>query len=395
MVKSLTNSGVIVDIDGEIEGYIPTAELSWASRIRHPDQAVAVGDSVRGVLVEIPEPPTRPKLSVKALTPDPFEDFKRRHRPGTRVTGVIDGRIRSTVFVDLGDHTDGAIHISELDHIRLDTAEDFSELGATIEVEVIGFDEGARRVKLSRKRTLPHPYDIYKRQYRIGEEADFTVTRVSKTHVNVHHASGARAVLHVSQLEHGRVADASEKFRPGDSIRARILTFDDDRRQIELSIKALLPEPYPAFKSTTPIGSSVLVEVTGFNDSFAYVKVTGGVEGSIHVAQISATRIGKPSDVLHQGQQVTAVIVGFDDNRKKVQLSLRQLSTPSAYSAPASTPRIRSVVVEANTVAEAVAKACQQLNVSASAVTQEVLDPGQPKRLFRAGRAARVRVTTT
>lgn len=88
---------------------------------------------------------------------------------------------------------------------------------ATIEVKVIGFDEGTRRVKLSRKRTLPHPYDVYKRQHSIGEAADFTVTRLSKAQVNVHHASGAPRVRHVSQLEPARVADASEKFRPGDS----------------------------------------------------------------------------------------------------------------------------------------------------------------------------------
>ncbi|WP_206487892.1 S1 RNA-binding domain-containing protein [Rhodococcus sp. KRD162] len=408
-VKSIGTSGVVVDLDGGVEGFIPLGELSWANRIRHPDQVVALGDTLRGLVVDIPNSPGRPRLSAKALLPDPFEAFERRYPPGARVTGTVSGSIDGVVFIDLGDNLDGSIHISELDHKRLGSAADFLDTGAAIEVEVLSFDKRARRVNLSRKRTLPHPYDefkgqhnlgetltgdvdrvtashvnfkvgaidavvhvsnlrwqrtddattiyavgsvltarlirfndakrqlelsvkallpepyeVFKRQYRVGVDADFTVTRASKTHVNVVHAHGSSGVLHVSQLEHSHVDDASSRFGEGDSLRAKVLKFDDERRRVELSIKALLPEPYPAFKATTPIGSAVAAEIFSLNEHFAYARLPGGVDASIHVSQISTTRVGKPSDVLSKGQRLTGVVVGFDDQRKHVQLSLRQ-----------------------------------------------------------------------
>lgn len=506
VVRSLTNTGVVVDLDNGIEGFIPLNELSWANRVRHPDQVVAPGDSLRGVVLEIPAPPTRPRVSAKALIPDPFEVFKGSHAPGARVRGKVDGAIDQVVFIDLGNDLDGSIHISELDHARLDNASDFAPVGTEIEVEVVGFDDPSRRVNLSRKRLLPHPYDEYKlghgpgetvtaqvdrvsathvnvkvgpldgvvhvsnlrwervddattlyapgstlnarlvkfndakrqlelsvkallpepyeefkRQHRVGDSSDFTVARVSKTHVNVLHAGGAPGVLHVSQLEHSRVDDASSMYRAGDRIRAKIIKFNDERRQLELSIKALLPEPYPAFKARTPIGAAVFAEVTGFNNSFAYVRLADGVDGSIHVGQISTARVEKPADALTSGQRVTAVVVGFDDQRKKVQLSLRQ--TPSASTQPSvgsrtsattppqapatrsapyppaaprplTRPAPRSVTVEGDTVADAITKACRQLGVSTSDIQHEVLDPGSPKRFLRPARTARVRVTT-
>jgi ribosomal protein S1/HrpA-like RNA helicase len=504
IVKSYSNSGVSVEIDGEIEGFVPTAELSWAGRITHPDQVVAVGDHLQALLQATLTSKGMPTLSVKALKPDPFEAFKKRYAPGERVTGIIEKRIEHVVFVDLGDDVDGSIHISELDHLHLGTAEDFSEIGASVTVEVLGFSDSARRVDLSRKNTLPHPYFEYKAHHKLNEEVTATVDRVSKAHVNVRHSNGAPGVIHVSnlrwwpyvgdaadlyksgdevtaqiikfdddkrelelsvkallpepyaeykaghkigekvdavveranaqhvnvrhsngaqghlhasQISRDHVADASKLYKPGDRVTAQITGFNDEKRTIELSVKALLPEPYPAFKLTTQIGTPLTGVVTGFNDHFAYVKLAGGVEGSIHVTQLSSMRVGKPSDMLSKGQQVTAMVIGFDDQRKKVQLSLRQPAaapmpprtqfaaapprtvtpagpvTPvSVRPAPRSQPR--SVVIEADTVADAVTKACRQLNVSPSTVTYEILDPGEPKRLFRAARPARVRVTT-
>jgi len=506
VVRSLTDTGVVVDLDNGIEGFIPLTELSWGNRVKHPNQIVAPGDSLRGVVLDISVPPARPRLSTKALTADPFEAFKDRCRPGARVSGKVDGAIDQVVFIDLGNDVDGSIHISELDHVRLESASDFAPVGTAIDVEVMGFDDASRRVNLSRKRLLPHPYDEYKRnhgvgemvvaqvdrvspthvnvkvgaldgvvhvsnlrwervadattlyasgstlkarllkfndakrqlelsvkallpepyenfkrQHSVGDATDFTVARVSRTHVNVLHAGGAPGVLHVSQIDHSRVEDASSRYGAGDSIRAKIIRFNDERRQVELSIKALLPQPYPAFKARTQIGVTISAEVTGFNDYFAYVRLADGVDGSIHVSQISTARVGKPSEALTRGQCVTAVVVGFDDQRKKVQLSLRQTPsasvqpsvgsrpaatapprapatrsapTPPAAPQPSTSPAPRVVTAEGETVTEAIATACRQLGVPTSAVRHEVLDPGSPKKFLRPSRPARVRVTT-
>jgi ribosomal protein S1 len=298
---------------------------------------------------------------------------------------------------------------------------DASELykaGDNVTAQIIRFDDGKHQVELSVKALIPSPYVEYKSRHQIGDKVDSVVERANAQHVNVRLSNGAQGHLHASQVSRDRVTDASMLYKPGDRVRAQITGFRDEKQTVELSVKALLPEPYPAFKSTTPLNTPVTGVVTGFNDHFAYVRLAGGAEGSIHVTQLSSMRVGRPSDVLSKDQQVTAVVLGFDDQRKKVQLSLRQSpATPvplraqsaalglhtvrptrptsplvSAYSAPK--PQPRSIVAEADTLSEAVAKACRQLNVESSAVTYEILDPGERKRLFRTARPVRVRVTT-
>ncbi|MCY1674998.1 S1 RNA-binding domain-containing protein [Pseudarthrobacter sp. SL88] len=409
IVKSLSNGGAFVDLDGHIEGFIPTQELSWGNRLRHPDQVVTVGDRLRAVLLDVPELQGKPRLSIKALTPDPFEAFKNRFPPGTRTSGIINGRIEHAIFVDLGNDVDGSIHVSELEHLRLRTAAEFSEIGATVEAEIVGFDDKARKVVLSRKKTLPHPYHEYKGRHAIGDRVEGRIVRATRTHVYVEHSNGATGAVFAKNIVHGGVDDASTVVTIGEKLTAQIIEFKDERLQVELSVKALLPEPYPAFKSTVPVGTSVTAVVTGFNDSFAYVALPGGVSGSIHVSQLSPTRIGKPADVLQKGQTVAAAVIGFDDQRKKVQLSLRQSSSTPVQSvpqesrpapttsrtAPARTqvkPPQRSMVAEGDTVEAALADACRQLGISAASITYEVLDKGEKKRLFRAARPARVMV---
>lgn len=493
-VKSLSNRGAFVELDGEIEGFIPTQELSWANGLRHPDQMVSVGDYLHAVLVEAPEH-GKPTLSVKRLKPDPFEAFKNRYPPGARVSGKISGRIEHAVFIDLGNDVDGSIHISQLDHLHVATAENFSELGAAVEAEVIAFDDKTRKVALSRRKTLPHPYDAfevrhnvgdtvrgtvnratrshvylthpngatgvifvrnlgdsdvtdastaasigeeitaeiisfnnekkqvelsvsallyreYKNRHSVGDKVEGRIVRATRTHVYVTHSNGATGAVFAKNLVHGGVGDASASVSIGEKLIAQIIGFNDDRLQVELSAKALLPEPYPTFKSATPVGTLVAAVVTGFNDYFAYVTLPDGVDGSIHVSQLSSVRVDKPVDMLSKGQQLTAAVVGFDDQRKKVQLSLRQspgtpaqrglhgsTTAPTASrTAPARVqanpqPR-RSMVVESETVDAAIADACRQLGVPSSGITYEVLDQGEKKRLFRPARPARVRVTT-
>jgi ribosomal protein S1 len=312
----------------------------------------------------------------------------------------------------------GVIHVSNLRWEHVNDASALYHPGDDVTAQIVKFDDDKRQLELSVKALRPEPYAQYKARHKLGDKVDAVVERANAQHVNVRHSNGAQGHLHASQISREHVADASERYKPGDRVTAQITGFNDEKRTIELSAKALLPEPYPAFKSTTSIGTPLTGVVTGFNDYFAYVKLAGGVEGSIHVAQLSSMRVGKPADVLSKGQQVTAVVIGFDDQRKKVQLSLRQSPAPptpartqfpdppprtvvparpatSTVSArPAPRPQPRSVVAEADTVADAVARGCRQLNVPPSSVTYEVLDPGEPKRLFRAALPARVRVTT-
>ncbi len=496
VVKALARDRAFVQLDDDIEGVVDVAELSWANRIHTADQVVNINDRVRAIILEIPKPPGKPVLSIKAMQPDPYEGFKTKCPIGSRIGGRVERTTPDIVYLSLGDSVDGGVHVSELEHAHVETADDYAPVGSTMECEVVGFDDKARRVKLSRKKLLPSPYDEYKGRHQVGARFRATVERVSDSHVNVRHSSGVPGVAHVSQvtgssgrelkevyrvgeeilakitsfndakgqvelsikglkydeykalhsegetvvarvhrttrthayviipggvpgavfarnLMHGDVPDVSAVIKVGDVVKALVIGFNDEHVQVELNAKVLLPEPYPAFKGSAPIGTPVAGKINGFNQHFAYVSLPGGVEGSIHVAQISNAPVGRPEDMLVKGQAVNPTVIGFDDARKKVQLSLRQAPsftprpaipaarpTPPARPAPApvrpvARPQPRSIVVEGETVEIAYANGCRRLGVMRVQATYEVLDPGGPKKLLRAAKPARVRVTTS
>lgn len=319
VVRSLTDTGVVVDLDNGIEGFIPLTELSWGNRVKHPNQIVAPGDSLRGVVLDISVPPARPRLSTKALTADPFEAFKDRCRPGARVSGKVDGAIDQVVFIDLGNDVDGSIHISELDHVRLESASDFAPVGTAIDVEVMGFDDASRRVNLSRKRLLPHPYDEYKRNHGVGEMVVAQVDRVSPTHVNVK-VGALHGVVHVSNLRWERVADATTLYASGSTLKARLLKFNDAKRQLELSVKALLPEPYENFKRQHSVGDATDFTVARVSRTHVNVLHAGGAPGVLHVSQIDHSRVEDASSRYGAGDSIRAKIIRFNDERRQVEL---------------------------------------------------------------------------
>ena len=160
-------------------------------------------------------------------------------------------------------------------------------------------------------------------------------------------------------------------------------------------MKALLPNPYTRYRHAHQTGNTVSAVVTNTIPSMAFVELGKGVQGSIHVSQLAAAYVSHPDELVSKGQRLTAVIIGFDDARERVQLSLKAVTTPPSppYTPPRS-PVKRSVVAEGANVDEALAIACSELGVSLHNATFEIIDQGRPKRFFLAARPARVKVTS-
>ena len=186
-------------------------------------------------------------------------------------------------FLELPGDVDGAIHISELDNTRVDSAESVLSEGEDVECVIISFDNERRRVELSRKEALPKPYEVYKHWHTVGDRVRATVSRMSKSHVYLALPGGATGVIYVGNLAHGRVDDASDVVSVGDEVEAKIIKFDDGRQQVELSRKELLPNPYLEYKARHVVGEIVRAQVTRTSRSHVYVVLPNGAVGSIHV----------------------------------------------------------------------------------------------------------------
>jgi ribosomal protein S1 len=255
------------------------------------------------------------------------------------------------------------------------------------------------KITLSAKEITPDPFAAYGQTHAIGATVRGTVKAITDKYAYVDLGADVDGAIHVSKLAHQPVERVSEVLAVGDEVEVRIVGFNAQRRQVELSRKALLPPPYEAFKAMHSVGDVVRGVVRGTNDSFAYIDLHGGVNGAIHVSKLATHKVAHPTDFVTIGSTVEATILGFKDDRKQVELSL-QAVPPTAARTPPQPSRARppaqppaSLTVEGETVDSAIDTACAQLGVRRESVTWEVLDPGAPGRFLRRKRPAKVRVT--
>ncbi len=392
-VRNITDSHAYVDLSDAVDGVVFIRELAHG-RVNHPSDIVVEGEVITVQIKGFNDERDQVELSVKALLPKPLEAFKSHHRAGSRVVGVVRNVTKNHVYVELEHGAEGVIFVGDLAHGRTNDARAVSKQGASVTAQVKGFNDERGQVELSIKALLPKPYDAFKAGHHIGEDVDGTVRKVTKSHAYVELGDGVDGAIFKRELTHGNVDDAQDHVREGEKVRARIKGFNDERDQVELSKKALLPEPYPAFKASHSIGQAVQGVVNGWNKSFAYVDLAGGVKGAIHVSQLASHRVGSPEEVVSKGQSVTAVVKGFDDSRKQVEISLtmavrsaapprRNLAPPIAPQAPARsvasrppaptsarrapTPK-RTATAEGSSVAEACANAAASLGLTPAQV---------------------------
>lgn len=343
-------------------------------------------------------------------------EYRRDHPENTVVEAEVERITDGAVFVKLRDGLEGRVPVSELSWAFTEHASDEVHPGKMLRLLVTEAIEDPPRVTLSVRALLPKPYDEFKGRHKVGDTVEAEVDRVSKSHVNVRHSNGAPGVVHVSNLRWERVEDATALYKPGDTVKAVILKFDNDKEQIELSVKAQLPKPYPAFKESHKLGSVVEAQVTGMNKSFAYLSLPGGAEGSIHVSKLAPYRILDPSTIVTAGQSLRAVIVGWDDERSRVELSLIGVPVPATPERPTPTrsaassgapsaappPRMpppappkpkRTARGEGRTVDEAKSLAAASLGLSPARVRSRVIQQPKVGMFGKLKRAAIVEVT--
>ena len=333
MVTALRKDGAVVDLGGGLSGFIPLAELSWANPDRgvwHSEQVIDTGESVRVLVMEIPDPPADPQLSIRRLTPDPWLAFMHSHPVGSRVSARVKRVLPTIAFVDLGNDVEGIVRISEASHDFLDAIGDALIEEESINAAVMSFDDARRQVELSIKELLPPPYDEYKGSHRGGETVLATVSRIGPAHLYVRLSGGASGAIHIGQVSYDKVEDLARLFTVGQEISAQILKFNDERNQVELSLKALLPNPYNGYKTVNRVGEVVPATVSRIAPAHLHVRLSGGASGAIHIGQVSYDKVEDLARLFTVGQEISAQILKYNDERNQVELSLKAL-LPNPY----------------------------------------------------------------
>jgi len=250
-------------------------------------------------------------------------------KEGDTVTGTVRSLMEYGAFVDLGG-IDALLHVGDISWSRVSKPADVLSLGQQIEVRVLKIaNEGEkRRISVGLKQLQPHPWDAGAQKYKIGERVRGTVSKLMDFGAFVELEPGIEGLIHISEMSwaKSKVRKASDVVKPGETVEAVILGINAPERRISLGLKQALGDPWVDVPKRFPLGSEVEGPVTSLMKFGAFMQLSEGVEGLIHVSEISAEkRIGQPAEVLRIGQLVKALVIGVDPEKRQMKLSMKQL----------------------------------------------------------------------
>ncbi len=324
VVKSITDYGVFVDLGG-VDGLLHVSDISWG-RVKHPSNYFKVGDQIKVKVIKYDREKQKIALGIKQLTPDPWENVGEKYPLSTKVQGKVVSLTDFGAFVELEPGVEGLIHVSELSWTkRVRHPRDVLSEGDVVEVVVIGIDEENRRISLSLKQVEPNPWDVLTEQFSEGTVIEAPVKTVTDFGIFVEVMEGIDGFIHVSDLSWGRVKHPSERYKPGDMVQAVILKIDRDKERLALGIKQLTPDPWEAVPEKYPVGSVVSGKISNVTDFGIFVELEEGVEGLIHVSEISDKKVKTPVGMYEPGQEIQAKVIKVEPEARRLGLSIKKL----------------------------------------------------------------------
>ena len=320
-IKSIVDFGIFVDIGG-FEGLVHRTEISWKD-LPAPPSEYKVGGKVEVKILDLDNEKKRISLSIKQTRPDPWVGISDRYPSGEKFAGQVVAITEFGAFVRLEEDIEGLVHISELSWGFPEDPREVVKEEDQVEVVVLDVDEKNRRVSLSMRRTQSDPWETIQEKYPEGAIVQGKVTKLLDFGAFIQLEDGVEALLHISEMSWDRVSSPGEVVKENDALELKVIKSDSQRRKIRLSLRELQEDPWHKFVEDYPVGRVVDGKITELKDFGAFCKITDEVEGLIHVSEISEERIDKPSDVLESGQTVEARIIGVNEEKRQVRLSLR------------------------------------------------------------------------
>ena len=325
VVKNITDYGAFVDVGG-IDGILHITDMSWG-RVNHPSDLLSLGETLRVVVLKFDKERERISLGMKQITPDPWESVAERYPVDSKITGKVVGLTDYGAFVELEKGVEGLIHVSEMSWAKkLSHPSKVVQVGETVEAMVLNVDPGRRRISLGLRQVLPNPWFLAKEKYPEGSVVKGPVRNITDFGVFVGVEEGIDGLIHISDLDWTRkIKHPSELYKKGDIVEAKVLGVDPQVERFSLGVKQMTMDPWERVVKENPPGSRVMGSVVRVLDFGVFVRVAEGVEGLIHVSQLSTEHVEKPSSLYQVGDEVEAEVVNVDLKERKIGLSIRAL----------------------------------------------------------------------
>lgn len=325
-VKCRTKGGLIVDVFG-IEAFLPGSQID-VKPIR--DYDVYVGKNMEFKVVKINQEFRNVVVSHKALIEAELEEQKKQIISGLEKGQVLEGTVKNItsygVFIDLGG-VDGLIHITDLSWGRVNHPEEIVELDQKLNVVILDFDDDKKRIALGLKQLQPHPWDALDQNLAVGDKIQGKVVVLADYGAFIEIAPGVEGLIHVSEMSWSQHLRSAQDFmNVGDTVEAVILTLDREERKMSLGIKQLMPDPWAEIEAKYAVDTRHKARVRNFTNFGVFVELEEGVDGLIHISDLSwQKKIKHPSEFCKVGDEMEVVVLEIDRENRRISLGHKQL----------------------------------------------------------------------
>ncbi len=325
VVKNITDYGVFVDLGG-IDGLLHITDMSWG-RVGHPSEMFSIGDEIQVKVLNFDRERERVSLGLKQLKEDPWLSAAEKYPVGTRVQGRVVSLADYGAFVEVEQGVEGLIHVSEMSWTRkVRHPSKVVSVGDIVEAVVLNINPEAKRISLGMKQVEPNPWDVIAEKYPVGTTIEGRVKNITDFGIFIGIDEGIDGLVHISDISWTkRIKHPSELYKKGDEVQAVVLNIDRENERFSLGIKQLETDPWDEIPYKYRVGTKVTGTITNVTDFGIFVELEEGIEGLVHVSEISHEKIKTPVGLFNVGDTLTTKVVAVSRRDRKIGLSLRRL----------------------------------------------------------------------
>jgi small subunit ribosomal protein S1 len=379
MVKNITDFGAFIDVGG-IDGLLHITDISWG-RIKHPSDVVSVGDRLRVKVLNFKKEEEKISLGLKQMTPNPWTTVGEKYPGGAVVRGKVVSMTDYGAFVQLEEGVEGMVHISEMSWTkRVRHPSEIVHIGQEIDVKLLNVDSKNEKISLGLKQIGENPWLKMKEKYPPNSIVKGLVRNLTDYGAFIQIEEGIDGLLHISDMSWTKkVNHPSELLKKGDEVEVQILSIDSEHEKISLGLKQLDADPWREVTKRYHVGDCVETSISKLVSFGAFARLDNGIEGLIHISELSKNRVAKPEEVVCPGDTVVVKIISIDPMTRKIGLSLKQYKQELEERdvAEYSTQKAAGAVSIGEVAGEELASKVSEVAAGSQRETQEQPEEGQ------------------
>ena len=326
IVKNITDYGAFIDLGG-IDGLLHIVDMSWR-KLSHPSEILKIGETVSVKVLKYDKEKEKISLGIKQTIPDPWLVVESKYHIGDRIVGTVVSLADYGAFVSLEEGVEGLVHVSEMSWTkRIRHPSDVLKVGDEVAAEVLGVDVPSRRISLGLKQIQMNPWTVIGDKYPVGTKIEGQIKNVTDFGVFIGVEDGIDGLVHVSDMSWTkRIKHPSELYSKGQIVQAAVLNIDPENERLSLGIKQLVPDPWNEIPSKYKPGTKVKGKVTSVTDFGIFLEIEEGIEGLIHVSELSQEKVATPKGFANVDDEIEAMVLNIDPIEKKIALSIKAIA---------------------------------------------------------------------